>query len=101
MNHNSDTHNLGNELPGMKLGALIDSKIDERAIQEIQLISSAVTIYSASADYPKRDGEIKNLANQLLTGQIDMIVFLTCAGLNHFVERCAECCKAARAEHVE
>ena len=85
----SSNENPTNHLPGMNLAVLIDDQVDDQTIRQIRSITSTTSVYDAAVEFPKSDARLKNIANRLLTGEIDVVVFLTVAALDQFVSICS------------
>lgn len=70
-----------------KLGALIDETVDEKTVSWIQSLANETLIRKAAVLGPRQNTGLKNFANRLLTGEVDMVIFLTAAGVSQFFER--------------
>ena len=75
------------DIAGQKLGALVDLSVDRRIIEWIESLAAETLIRQATIAPPTNDSNMRNLANQLLTGGIDAVIFLTAAGVLRFCER--------------
>ena len=70
-----------------KLGVLLDSSVDSETRHWITSMAPDSMIRDADVDWPVNDVNFKNLINQLVTGEIDVAIFFTAAGLNQFFDR--------------
>lgn len=73
-----------------KLGVFIDESVDSGTLNWIQSLSKDALVRQAAIDFNKNDVELKNLVNRILTGEIDVAVFMTAAGFEQFFERCSK-----------
>ncbi len=72
---------------GQKLGALVDRSVDPKTIEWIDSLAGETLIRQATIVPPADDSSLRNIANQLLTGGFDAVIFLTAAGVFRFCER--------------
>ena len=67
-----------------KLGVLIDETVDSGTLNWIQSLSRDPLVRKAAVSFNNNDFELKNLVNQILTGEIDLAIFVTAAGFENF-----------------
>ena len=72
---NPSNENPASHLPGMNLGVLVDHHVDDVTIRQIRAITSTTSVFDAAVEFPKSGAHLKNVANRLLTGEIDAVVF--------------------------
>lgn len=73
-----------------KLGVFIDESVDSGTLNWIQSLSRDALVRQAAVSFSKNDVQLKNLVNQILTGEIDVAIFMTAAGFENFFERCSK-----------
>jgi uroporphyrinogen-III synthase len=74
----------------MNLGTLIDESVSSATLDWLTSLAVNPIICRAAIKFPNGNVRLRNFTNQLLTGQVDIVVFLTAGGLERFVIRCAE-----------
>ncbi len=74
-------------LRNQKLGVLIDESVDSGTLNWIQSLSQEAMVRHAAVVFSSQDAGIKNLVNRFLTGDIDIVIFLTSGGFDHFFRR--------------
>ncbi len=84
------------DFSGRKLAALIDNSVDGETRQWIESLAEETLIRMAAISGPVNDLNLKNFANHLLTGAVDVVVFLTAAGVTQFFQRASRLVAADR-----
>ena len=79
----SEEINIG----GQKLGVLVDDTVNSKTLNWIKSLATETLVRDAAVEMGGKDPELKNFVNQLITGEVDVVLFLTSDGLTRFMDR--------------
>ena len=88
----SEEINIG----GQKLGVLVDDTVNSKTLNWIKSLATETLVRDAAVEAGGNDPELKNFVNQLITGEVDVALFLTSDGLTRFMKRAIRSTEGSR-----